>query len=69
MVGGAKTENGLALHLHVAAEHREGYLDCGGPPGGARGPSPTPGHPSPGFQYQEEKSPQNLAVKSNGDSD
>lgn len=58
-----ETENELTPHPRVVVEHWEGYLSCGGSSGGSRGPSPTPGPPSPGFQCWEEDSQQNLAMK------
>lgn len=53
---------------HAMAGHREVHLGCRGPPGEARGASPTLGLPSPEFQCQEEASPQKLAAKIRGDS-
>lgn len=55
---GMEMQNGLVPHLHVVVKSWEKYLCCRGPPWRARGPSPTQDSP-----FQEENSPQFLAVK------
>lgn len=45
LVGGAETQNRRAPHPRALVETQEGYLRPRGPPGGARGPSPTQGSP------------------------
>lgn len=47
----------------MVVEYQQGYLSCGGPPGGASSHNFTPGFHSPGFQCQKEEFPQNLVVK------
>lgn len=69
LVGRVETQNRLIPHLHVAFQHLKNSSAVEIPRRGVKGSSPTPRLPDPGFQYQEEEFPQNLAVKISGDSD
>lgn len=55
-------------HPHMVVEYQEKEYGFRGLSNGMRGPSPTLGFPSPGFQSQKEEFLQNLNVKINGDS-
>ena len=62
LVGGVETQTGLVPHPHVVEKFRRDIS-------GARSPHTTPAlpPPSPGFQGQEDKSPQLQAAKTSGD--
>lgn len=54
LVGGTETQNGLVLHLLVSDKNWEGYLGCGGPPQGLRGPCRTPVPQAQGSSAEKE---------------
>lgn len=62
-----ETRSGLVSYLLVMVEHQEGEHNCRGPLEGERGPIPTQGLLSLGFQSQEEEFPQNLTIKLSGE--